>query len=68
MCIRDRLRVDANGAFSPEEAPARLRELSAFGIHSIEQPIRPRQWEDVYKRQSFVCSSAVFLPTTVWLV
>lgn len=39
------LRVDANGAFSPEEAPARLRELSAFGIHSIEQPIRPRQWD-----------------------
>jgi O-succinylbenzoate synthase len=37
------LRVDANGAFSPEEAPARLDALSQFAIHSIEQPIRAGQ-------------------------
>lgn len=39
------LRVDANGAFSPDEAPRRLEQLSRFGIHSIEQPIRAGQWE-----------------------
>lgn len=33
------IRVDANGAFSPAEAPARLRELARLRIHSIEQPI-----------------------------
>lgn len=39
------LRVDANGAFLPEEALSKLKQLSAFGIHSIEQPIRQGQWE-----------------------
>jgi o-succinylbenzoate synthase len=39
------LRVDANGAFTPEEAPEKLRRLAEFGIHSIEQPIRAGQWE-----------------------
>lgn len=38
------LRVDANGAFSPTEAPARLERLAEFGLHSIEQPIRAGQW------------------------
>ena len=39
------LRVDANGAFSPQDAPARLEQLAAFHIHSIEQPIRAGQWQ-----------------------
>ncbi len=39
------LRVDANGAFAPAEAPRRLEQLSRYGIHSIEQPIRQGQWE-----------------------
>lgn len=39
------LRVDANGAFSPDEAYRRLEQLSHFGIHSIEQPIRAGHWE-----------------------
>lgn len=39
------LRVDANGAFSPQDAPARLQQLAAFHIHSIEQPIRAGQWQ-----------------------
>lgn len=39
------LRVDANGAFTKENALDRLNELSQFDIHSIEQPIKPRQWE-----------------------
>ncbi len=34
------LRLDANGSFSPENALSRLESLSAFSIHSIEQPIR----------------------------
>ena len=37
------LRVDANGAFSPDEAMEKLNALSVFDIHSIEQPIQPGQ-------------------------
>jgi len=39
------LRVDANGAFSPENALEKLKRLSDFHIHSIEQPIRAGQIE-----------------------
>lgn len=39
------LRVDANGAFQPGEALKKLDQLSRFGIHSVEQPIRQGQWE-----------------------
>ena len=38
------LRLDANGGFSEAEAMARLKELSAYGIHSIEQPIKKGGW------------------------
>ncbi len=38
------LRVDANGAFSKDEALKKLNDLSQFKIHSIEQPIKPKQW------------------------
>ncbi|MDO7853870.1 o-succinylbenzoate synthase [Hymenobacter convexus] len=37
------LRVDANGAFAPADAPARLAQLAEFAIHSIEQPIAAGQ-------------------------
>ena len=37
------IRVDANGAFHPEEALEKLKKLSDFQIHSIEQPIRQGQ-------------------------
>jgi len=37
------LRVDANGAFSPNEALEKLKRLSEFEIHSIEQPIKQGQ-------------------------
>ena len=37
------IRVDANGAFHPSEALEKLRRLSEFHIHSIEQPIRQGQ-------------------------
>lgn len=39
------LRVDANGAFSPEQAKGRLKLLAELDIHSIEQPIKAGQWE-----------------------
>lgn len=39
------LRVDANGAFSPENAMERLQRLAELDLHSIEQPIRAGQWE-----------------------
>lgn len=39
------LRVDANGAFKPEEALHKMERLSRYDIHSIEQPIRAGQWE-----------------------
>jgi o-succinylbenzoate synthase len=39
------LRVDANGAFLPNEALEKLKRLSDLKIHSIEQPIKPGQRE-----------------------
>lgn len=39
------LRVDANGAFAPVEALAKLAQLARFELHSIEQPIAAGQWE-----------------------
>ncbi|WP_375324319.1 o-succinylbenzoate synthase [Flagellimonas sp. GZD32] len=41
------LRVDANGAFTPEEALQKLECLAQFKIHSIEQPIKAGQWEQM---------------------
>jgi len=41
------LRVDANGAFSVDEALEKLRKLAKFGIHSIEQPIKAGQYEEM---------------------
>ena len=43
------LRLDANGAFSPDNAMERLDALSRYGIHSIEQPIRAGQWKSMAK-------------------
>jgi len=43
------LRVDANGAFSPKNAIEKLNWLSAFDLHSIEQPIRQGQWQEMAK-------------------
>jgi L-alanine-DL-glutamate epimerase-like enolase superfamily enzyme len=39
------LRVDANGAFSGDEVIARIERLSAYQIHSIEQPIQAGNWK-----------------------
>ncbi|MDA0176748.1 o-succinylbenzoate synthase [Mesoflavibacter profundi] len=43
------IRVDANGAFSTDSALEKLKRLSDFQLHSIEQPIQPKQWEDMAK-------------------
>lgn len=52
--IRDRyskeeitLRVDANGAFSPVEALEKLKRLSELDLHSIEQPIKQGQFNEM---------------------
>jgi len=37
------LRVDANGAFAPENALEKLKVLSDLDLHSIEQPIKQQQ-------------------------
>lgn len=34
------IRVDANGAFSMEQALPRLKRLADLGVHSIEQPVK----------------------------
>ncbi len=41
------LRVDANGAFSVSDALEKLKRLSTFDLHSIEQPIKQGQWQDM---------------------
>ncbi len=41
---RAELRVDANGAFSPQEALAKLEALATAGVSLIEQPIRHGLW------------------------
>ena len=37
------LRLDANGSFDPKDALVKLKELSKYKIHSIEQPIEINQ-------------------------
>ncbi len=41
------LRVDANGAFSFENAGEVLQQLADLEIHSIEQPIAKNQWPEM---------------------
>ena len=43
------LRVDANGAFSTRDALSKLDQLSKLSLHSIEQPIKAGQWEEMSK-------------------
>lgn len=38
------IRLDANGAFTFDEALYKLELLSQYAVHSIEQPIAARQW------------------------
>ena len=41
------LRVDANGAFDPKDALEKLHLLSKLDMHSIEQPIKQGQWDEM---------------------
>ncbi|UZR93280.1 o-succinylbenzoate synthase [Chondrinema litorale] len=41
------IRLDANGAFKPDNALDKLEKLSQFSIHSIEQPIKQGQWNEM---------------------
>lgn len=41
------IRVDANCAFTSEEAKTKLDELARYDIHSIEQPIAVGQWKEM---------------------
>ena len=43
------IRLDANGAFKPEEALRILDQLSKYDIHSIEQPIMASDWKAMEK-------------------
>ncbi|WBL24767.1 o-succinylbenzoate synthase [Zunongwangia sp. HGR-M22] len=43
------LRVDANGAFDPTNALDKLKHLSELELHSIEQPIKQGNWEEMAK-------------------
>jgi hypothetical protein len=52
--IRDRfttqeltLRVDANGAFDANSVLSVLDKLAVLGVHSIEQPIKAGQWQEM---------------------
>lgn len=45
------IRVDANGAFTMENALPRLKRLADLGVHSIEQPIPP----GVPELMAFLC-------------
>lgn len=48
------IRVDANGAFTPDTAMHKLAALAAIGIHSIEQPIATGQ----IKAMTELCSNS----------
>ncbi len=49
------IRLDANGAFQTNEVLSKLKQLSKFNIHSIEQPILPMQPEAL----EIVCSKSL---------
>tara|TARA_R110002072_G_scaffold302709_3_gene487521 strand:- start:14408 stop:15415 length:1008 start_codon:yes stop_codon:yes gene_type:complete len=43
------LRVDANGAFTAENALNKLQSLAKLDIHSVEQPIKAGQYKEMQK-------------------
>jgi o-succinylbenzoate synthase len=48
------IRVDANGAFSAQQAATAMAELAKQKVHSIEQPISAGEWDQMAK----LCSEA----------
>ncbi len=49
------IRLDANGAFEIDEAEKKLFALAKYNIHSIEQPIAPKNWD----KMAQLCSSPI---------
>jgi o-succinylbenzoate synthase len=49
------LRVDANGAFTAEDAADKLEQLAALELHSIEQPIKTGQ----HQVMAELCASGI---------
>ncbi|WMJ73091.1 o-succinylbenzoate synthase [Cytophagaceae bacterium ABcell3] len=43
------IRVDANGAFDPDDALKKLDRLAVYDLHSIEQPIKQGQFEKMHE-------------------
>lgn len=43
------IRLDANGAYTPENALSVLERFTEYSIHSIEQPIQPGKWPEMAK-------------------
>lgn len=41
------IRVDANGGFNLTEALCKIHQLSEFKIHSVEQPIKQKQYDSM---------------------
>ena len=41
------IRLDANGAFDSTDALEKLKRLNEFSIHSVEQPIKTNQWQEM---------------------
>ena len=50
------IRVDANGAFKPDDAIEKMQQLSQFNLHSIEQPIKANQ----VSRMRLLCDNPPF--------
>jgi o-succinylbenzoate synthase len=43
------LRVDANGAFTPGDAAEKMRSLSRYHLHSIEQPVQATETDALHR-------------------
>jgi o-succinylbenzoate synthase len=41
------IRLDANGSFQPDTALEKLKRLSEYDIHSVEQPLPRGRWEEM---------------------
>lgn len=61
------LRVDANGAFSFEEAKIVLQELAELKIHSIEQPIKKSEVRNQKSEDSLMAKLCADTPTPIAL-
>jgi o-succinylbenzoate synthase len=61
------LRVDANGAFSFDEAKIVLQELAELKIHSIEQPIKKSEVRSLKSEDSMMAKLCAETPTPIAL-